>query len=142
MLGWRLVASALELDVDELPEGYRPNSPIAAALPQATPTALMNFLIGPRAIFDAIEAYLSEFPYFGGSRFSAADIMMHYQVRHSMLMSQIDLEDYPITTKWRGMVEQRPAYIRADKAAQPGGVDEHGLPIGSPMPFPVRRART
>jgi glutathione S-transferase len=138
MLAWRIVATALGMEVDELPEGYRPHINKAAEVPPPGPTSILEFLIGPRAIFDAVEAHLTRYPYFGGSQFSAADIMMHYQVRHAMLMSQIDLAEYPTSAKWRKHVEERDAYLRADQNCHPDGVDEHGLPIGSPPPFPVR----
>lgn len=141
MLMWRFVAMAIDKDVDELPQGYRKD---ANRLPEGASTSSLQpleFLVGPRGIFDAIDEHLNKYPYFGGREFSAADIMMHYQVRHSMLMSLIDLKDYPTTLRWKQTVEKRPAYIRADKAAHPKGIDELGLPIGSPQPFPLRRVR-
>jgi glutathione S-transferase len=141
MLMWRFVSMALGKDVDELPEGYRPKGNSMPKEPPESVTAMLEFLIGPLGIFDAIDEHLKRHPFFGGASFSAADIMMHYQVRHSMLMSLIDLKGYPTTLRWKELVEQRPAFLRADKASHPKGVNEFGLPVGSPNPFPLRRSR-
>jgi glutathione S-transferase len=139
MLMWRFVAMALGVDVDELPQGYRRSEAGAPTQPPGSIQSMLEFLVGPRAIFDAMDDHLQQHAYFGGAEFSAADIMIHYQVRHSMLMSLIDLKDYPTTLRWKEGVEQRPGFVRADKACHPKGVNEFGLPVGSPNPFPLRR---
>jgi glutathione S-transferase len=164
MLLWRFVATALEKDVDQLPQGHRANGdnmgPFTMAFLGAvfkvtqalgmgdkltkllpnSPIQAFKFLVGPRAIFDAIEQHLKRYPYFGGSQFTAADIMMHFPIRHSMLMCLIDLKDYPATLRWKNLVEWRAAFTRAEKACHPKGLNELGLPVGSPNPFPQRRA--
>jgi glutathione S-transferase len=138
MMMWRMVAGALGKAVDELPQGYSRDEP--GKLPDPDdPLAAFSFLVGPRAIFAMIEDYLGRRPFFGGASFSTADIMMHYQIRPAPLICDIDLADYPATSRWKALVEQRPAFARADKAAHPTGVDEYGLPLGLPLPFMLRR---
>jgi glutathione S-transferase len=97
-------------------------------------------MAGPRAVFDMTEEHFKRYEYFGGAQFSAADIMMHFPVRHAMLVTDIDLKEYPATLKWRELVQRRPGFIRAEKACHPKGLDELGLPVGSPNPFPRHRA--
>jgi glutathione S-transferase len=137
MMMWRSVAGALGKSVEELPRGYNRTEPNTLPDPN-DPLAPFAFLVGPRAIFEMVEDFLGRHPFFGGSKFSAADIMMHYQIRHSKMLCLIDLADYPTTTRWKTMIEQRPAFARADKAANPTGSDEHGMPIGMPLPFAAR----
>jgi glutathione S-transferase len=120
----RFVAFATGVEVRTLPVGYRLGEPLDKPA-----------LVGSRGIFDYIEDYLSMNPYFGGGEFTAADIMMHYAVRGAKLLVWIDASDYPHIADWKKKVEARPAFERATKAALPGGADEFGLPIGSPLPF-------
>jgi glutathione S-transferase len=138
MLMWRFVAMVLGKDVDQIPQGYRANVSVTPTSIPDSPLQTLGFLVGPRGIFDAIDAHLKEHSYFGGAEFSAADIMMHYQVRHSMLMSLIDLNDYPTTLRWKLLVEKRPAFLEADKKCHPRGLSELGLPVGETPPFPLR----
>jgi glutathione S-transferase len=162
MLMWRFVATALGRSVEDVPQGYRAGvsrwSPTGAALMArafklATKLGAadwltrsmsgsvlpgLRFLVGPQGIFDAMEQHLTRWPFFGGSQFTAADIMMHFPVRHAALICEFDLKEFPRLNEWRREIEARPAYIRAENLCQPRGVDDLGLPQGSPNPFATR----
>jgi glutathione S-transferase len=92
-------------------------------------------LVSTQAVFDYIEAYLAEHPYFGGSDFSSADIMMQFSVNSAKLTAGFDTRNFRRVQEWRAKVEARPAFARARAAATPGGCDEYGLPLGMPLPF-------
>jgi hypothetical protein len=92
-------------------------------------------LVSTQSVFDYIEAYLAEHPYFGGSEFSTADIMMQFSVNSAKLTAGFDTRNFRRVQEWRAKVEARPAFARAQAAAVPGGCDEYGLPLGMPLPF-------
>jgi glutathione S-transferase len=121
----RMVSIAAGIEVNAVP-GYRPGDPLDKIA-----------MVGTPGVFDFIESHLADHPYFGGSSFSAADIMMHYPIRTAKLIAWIDPRAYPRIAQWRDRVEQRPAFARTEAAANPGGADEHGLPLGQPHPFPA-----
>lgn len=136
----RFLSLALNVGVDTLPAGYRAGSP--QTMPEKLgPLTFFELTVGPLGIFDYIEDYLARYPYFGGTAFTAADIMMHYAVRGTKLMAWIDPDDYPHIRGWRRKVEARPAFARATEAATPSGADEYGLPEGQPLPFPPPPSR-
>jgi glutathione S-transferase len=138
MLSERMAAVAIGVNPDAMPLGYRGSqAPSAHKTETATVANLQSFAftVGPQGIFDFQEDHLRRFRYFGGCEFSAADIMMHWGIRVSRLMSWIDTDTYPEISRWRKLVEERPAFVRADRAATPGGADEFGQPLGIPYPF-------
>lgn len=134
----RYVAEVLGIPVDQLPRGYNvadPDKPIDPSNP-------MDFAVGMRAIFDFIEHHLQSHPYFGGSQFSAADIMMHFPIQMSEIVVWAQLVEYPGITRWLADVEQRPAFLRAQAACLPKGGDQYGQPLNAPHPFAGRPAQT
>ena len=138
MLSERMTAGVIGVNPDAMPLGYRSaTTPPANKSETAAAANLqsLQFTVGTQAIFDFQEAHLQKHPYFGGSQFTAADIMMHWGIRVARLMSWIDTDTYPGIARWRKAVEQRPAFIKADRAATPGGADEFGQPLGVPYPF-------
>lgn len=78
--------------------------------------------VGADAVLYFMEHFLAEHPYFGGSEFSAADIMMHVSVRAVPYIFGGDLSRYPNIAAWNAKVEARPAYKRMMAAALPDGV--------------------
>ncbi|MET0985479.1 MAG: glutathione S-transferase family protein [Steroidobacteraceae bacterium] len=92
-----------------------------------------SFMVGPRAVFAFSEEFIAKHPYFGGSEFSTADIMMHVAVKAGAYAG-LKLADYPSLSAWRTRVEARPAFKRAMDAALPGGYDEDGNAYGLPIP--------
>ena len=131
----RMTSMAMNLTPDKLPAGYRAGVPLK--MPESFgPLTFFELTIGPLGMFDFIEDYLSQYPYFGGSSFTTADIMMHFAVRGAKLMMWIDPAEYEHIARWKREVEARPAFDRATKAATPSGANEFGLPEGQPLPFP------
>lgn len=131
---WRFTAMTSNTDIGKLPAGYRPAGG-GAAISSEGISAWLGFLVGPKGCFDAMEEHLAAHPYFGGATFTAADIMIHFLVRGARLLSGINLADFPNIQRWRDIVETRRAFSRAEAAATPGGANEHGLPLGMPLPF-------
>jgi glutathione S-transferase len=119
----RFAAIVAKMPVEDVPTGY-------------TADGKNQGLVSTQAVFDFIENYLAQYPYFGGRDFSAADIMMHFAVNASKLTAGFDNSAFPRLQAWRKNVESRPAYKRAMQAAVPGGFNEYGLPAGMPLPFP------
>jgi glutathione S-transferase len=87
-------------------------------------------LVDTEAVLMFIEDYLSKHPYFGGSAFSAADIMMLFPTNVTEAFNVADLTAYPHIIAWRSDVESRPAYKKMLSAARPDGVP------GVPKPLP------
>lgn len=114
----RAAAQGAGITPAEVPEGWRKDTDIAAPV-----------LVGSQGIIDYIEDYLGRHPYFGGAEFSLADIMMHWIIRMGRLVVWLHSEDYPHISAWRGVVEARPAFLRASEKCTPTGTDVYGLPL-------------
>jgi len=92
-------------------------------------------LVGIRAVFDFLESYLCNREYFAGSKFSAADIMMHYAIKVAPIVSEFDYRNFEHLQNWLALVESRPAFKRAMESAVPGGYNKYGLPKEQALPF-------
>jgi len=79
--------------------------------------------------FQFAEDYLAEHPYFGGSEFSAADIMMHFPINYSYLINVVDKARYPNINEWMKRVEARPAYQRMAAVSKPDGMPSPPEPL-------------
>jgi glutathione S-transferase len=75
-----------------------------------------------------LEDYLGHHPYFGGQEFSLADIMMHFNVQFSKVVTRTDMTPYPHLSAWFAKVEERPAFKRMREIALPNGLI--GVPEG------------
>jgi glutathione S-transferase len=87
-------------------------------------------LVDTEAVLAFMEDFLSKHPYFGGSAFSAADIMMLFPTNITEAFNVADLSAYPHIIAWRTSVESRPAYKKMIAVARPDGVP------GVPKPLP------
>lgn len=65
--------------------------------------------------------FLETNDWFGGSDFSAADIMMVFPVAYATRMNVADMEQYPNVKEWLERVESRPAFKRMLASARPDG---------------------
>ena len=65
--------------------------------------------------------YLATHKYFGGSEFSAADIMMLFPTAYAIRMNVADAALYPNVVAWQERVEERPAFKRMLAIARPDG---------------------
>ena len=75
---------------------------------------------GQRAMRFA-EDYLAKHPWFGGSQFTAADIMMVFPISYAIRMNVADPAKYPNIAAWQQKVEARPAFVRMLAIARPDG---------------------
>lgn len=75
------------------------------------------------------EDFLGENPYFGGSEFSAADIMMHFPLGYSFLINVVDQDRFPNINEWMERVEARPAYQRMAEISKPDGMPNPPEPL-------------
>lgn len=65
--------------------------------------------------------FLADHQWFGGSEFSAADIMMVFPVAYATRMNVADMDDYPNVKAWLERAESRPAFKRMLASARPDG---------------------
>lgn len=68
-----------------------------------------------------LENFLAEHPYFGGTVFSLADIMMHFNINFISMVTRHDMTPYPSVMKWFATVEERPAFKRMREISLPNG---------------------
>src|ERR1700761_3091247 len=94
-----------------------------------TPAGGYKF-VDTEAVLAFMEDFLSKHPYFGGSAFSAADIMMLFPTNLTEAVNLADLSAYPHIVAWRTSVESRPAYKKMLSVARPDGIP------GVPKPLP------
>lgn len=81
---------------------------------------------GAARVMNMIESHLSEYPYFGGSEFTTADIMMRFPIWLAQIWG-VDLSLYPHVEPWISRVEARPAFKRMRLKALPNGEPPLGL---------------
>lgn len=87
-------------------------------------------LVDSEAVVQFAEDYLGQHPWFGGSQFSAADIMMVFPLNFAMELNIVDKTRFPKITAWKAKIEQRPAYKAMLAKARPDGM------VGSLTPLP------
>lgn len=75
---------------------------------------------GQRAMRFA-DDYLKTHPWFGGSQFTTADIMMLFPISYAVRMNVADASKYPNIAAWQARVEDRPAFKRMLTIARPDG---------------------
>jgi glutathione S-transferase len=73
-----------------------------------------------RRHLDFVEDALTEFPYFGGETFTAADIMMAFPFTTLRLFLPLDLAPFPALRAYLTRIETRAAYRKAMDVAGPG----------------------
>jgi glutathione S-transferase len=87
-------------------------------------------LVGSMDVILFMEKFITAHPYFGGAKFSAADIMMDI-VMTLIDNLPVDHSVYPNLLQWHARVKARPAYLRAMKVGNPDGVS---LKVNLPKP--------
>ncbi|MBV9529089.1 glutathione S-transferase family protein [Sphingomonas sp.] len=73
-----------------------------------------------RRAYESADERLGETPYFAGTEFSAADIMMVFPLTTMRAFAPVDLAPYPNIRAYLGRIGQRPAFRRAMAKADPG----------------------
>jgi glutathione S-transferase len=84
------------------------------------------------------EDFLGKHPYFGGSEFSAADIMMHFPMAYTFLINVVDRTQFPNINEWMARVEARPAYQRMAAVSKPDGMPNPPIPLPDSARPPAR----
>lgn len=79
-------------------------------------------LVDSEAEYQFAEDYLAKHPWFGGSEFSAADIMMVFPLNFGMALNIVDKTQFPNINAWKAKIEARPAYQRMLAKARPDGM--------------------
>jgi glutathione S-transferase len=79
-------------------------------------------LVDSEAVVQFAENFLGENPWFGGSEFSAADIMMMFPLNVATSLGLVDEALFPNVAAWKVKITARPGYQRMLKKARPDGM--------------------
>jgi len=79
-------------------------------------------LVDSEAVVQFAEEYLATHEWFGGSQFSAADIMMKFPLDVATNLNLVDTAQFPKVAAWKKKIEARPAYQRMLAKARPDGM--------------------
>ncbi len=89
---------------------------------QIRPPTARSPLVDSEQVVQYAENYLGKHQWFGGSEFSAADIMMLFPLNFATALNIVDVNQFPNVAAWRTRIEARPAFQRARAAALPNGM--------------------
>jgi glutathione S-transferase len=79
-------------------------------------------LVDSEAVVQFAEEFLATHPWFGGSQFSAADIMMKFPLDVATGLNLVDTAQFPNIAAWKTRIEARPAYQQMLAKARPDGM--------------------
>jgi glutathione S-transferase len=79
-------------------------------------------LVDSEAVVQFAEEYLATHEWFGGSQFSAADIMMKFPLDVATGLNLVDTTQFPKVAAWKKKIEARPAYQQMLAKARPDGM--------------------
>ena len=79
-------------------------------------------LVDSEAVVQFAEDFLKKHEWFGGSEFSAADIMMKFPLNAATGLNVVDVAQFPKVAAWQAKIEARPAYKRMLAKARPDGM--------------------
>lgn len=91
------------------------------AITGETPPVVQSQLGKSDQVLVYLEDHLSRHPYFGGSEFSIADIMMHFNINFITMVAKHDMTPYPKVMDWMQRMEARPAFKKMREVALPNG---------------------
>jgi glutathione S-transferase len=86
------------------------------------PPTTRSPLVDSEAVVQFADEYLGKHPWFGGSEFSAADIMMKFPLDVATSLNIVDAAQFPNVAAWKLKIEARPAYQRMLAKARPDGL--------------------
>lgn len=86
------------------------------------PPTARSPLVDSEAVVQFADNFLAENEWFGGSVFSAADIMMWFPLRVATSLGLVDEAQFPNVAAWKERAAARPAYKRAIAKALPDGM--------------------
>lgn len=99
---------------------------------RTNPPTERSMFVDSEAVVQFAENHLTANPWFGGSEFSSADIMMLFPLNVATGLNLVDEARFPAIAAWKSKVQSRPAYQRMLSAARPDGM------IGNLPPVEVR----
>ncbi len=97
---------------------------------QIQPPTQKGRLVDAGGVIRYAEDFLGKHPYFGGSEFSAADIMMQFPLEYAFRINIVDKSGFPNINAWNAKMMARPAYQRMNAKAEPDGF------LSPPEPLP------
>lgn len=97
------------------------------------PTQRSRF-VDSEAVVQFAENHLAKYPWFGGTEFSAADIMMLFPLNVATELNLVDKNKFPNIGVWKREIEARPAYKRMLAKARPDGMIGNLPPISQRPP--------
>ena len=102
-------------------------------------------LVDSEQVVQFADEYLKTHPWFGGSAFSSADIMMMFPLNVATTLNIVDVALFPRVAAWKTRIEARPAYQRMLAKARPGGMVGALAPLtrrppSGPRPAPAAPA--
>ncbi len=86
------------------------------------PPKQRSAMVDTEATVQFAEDYLAKHPWFGGTEFSAADIMMMFPLNVATTLNLVDKTQFPKVAEWKIKIEARPAYKRMLAKARPDGM--------------------
>jgi glutathione S-transferase len=89
---------------------------------RAQPPTQRSPLVDSEAVVQFAEDFLGKHPWFGGSAFSSADIMMKFPLDVATGLNVVDKAQFPNVAAWKAKIEARPAYQRMRAKALPDGM--------------------
>ena len=97
---------------------------------QLQPPKERSRLVDSEQVVQYAEDWLAAHPWFGGTEFSAADIMMVFPLNFAMQLNIVDKDQFPKINEWKTRIEARPAYRAMLAKARPDGM------VGALTPLP------
>jgi glutathione S-transferase len=88
--------------------------------------------VASEACVQFAENHLKAHPWFGGSEFSSADIMMLFPLCAATRLNLVDCGQFPAVTAWKAKAASRPAYQRVLSKARPARVTGALPPLARP----------
>lgn len=88
----------------------------------AQPPKQRSRLVDSEAVVQFAEDFLGKQPWFGGSAFSGADIMMMFPLNAATGLNLVEVSQFPKVAAWKANIEARPAYKRMLAKARPDGM--------------------
>ncbi|MET0535584.1 MAG: glutathione S-transferase [Steroidobacter sp.] len=89
---------------------------------RAQPPKQRSPLVDSEAVVQFADEFLAKHPWFGGSEFSAADIMMKFPLDVATGLNLVDTAQFPNVAAWKKKIEARPAYQQMLAKARPDGM--------------------
>ena len=86
------------------------------------PPTSRSRLVDSEAVVQYAENWLEKHPWYGGAKFSSADILMMFPLNVATALELVDKTQFPKIAEWKSRIEARPAYQRMLEKARPDGM--------------------